>query len=355
MDGFFASPELQICRSFREACDGNGSTIIHGLPGPDPVQDFARAIAAGLLATPRRLECRFLYDSQGSDLFDRITQQPEYYLTRTETSILAAHASRIRELTGPVHLVELGSGSSKKTEHLLQAWLGRAPTACYVPVDISESALAGACSAISAAHPQVRVIGVNCEYREAFPLFAELSPALVLWLGSSIGNLAPEELRHFLGALADSMASGDFFLIGVDLVKAPWQLEAAYNDAAGVTANFTRNIFARMNRELDCAIEIDAIEHVANYDPDSEQIDIYARFTRQQTFYLAPLGMYCTIPDGEMVQTEISRKFRLKRFLPYLERFGFEIEEVFSDPHNWYALLLLRRAPRYISSQQRIA
>lgn len=347
MDTFFASPEMQICRSFREACSGTGSTILPRLPGTDAVLDFARSTAYGLLSTPRRLESRFLYDAQGSALFEAITGQPEYYLTRSETAILAANAGRIREITGPVTLVEFGSGNSEKTDFLLSAWLRRAPSAWYIPVDVSESALTTACNAIAEAHPQVRVIGANCDFREVFPLFAQLSPALVLFLGSSIGNLAPAEMSRFLSTMAASLGPGDFFLVGIDLVKDPALLEAAYNDAAGVTASFTRNLFARMNRELGCAIDLQSIEHVARYNPAKEQIEISARFTRRQTFTLAPLDREFTIAAGETVQTEICRKFRLDRFVDYLEQFGFETEQVFSDPQHRFGLLLLRRRPRY--------
>ena len=339
-----ASPEPQIiCRSFRDAFAGSAPVILHGRPGPDQVRDFARSTAAGLQAQPPRLECRFLYDSYGSALFEKITQQPEYYLTRTETSLLAANSCRIRELTGGVTLVELGSGSSLKTDYLLRAWLDRSARVCYIPVDVSESALAGACSTISASHSGVKVIAMNCEYQEALPLIEQVSPALVLLLGSTIGNLEPEEMSHFLKSISGSMSGNDFFLVGIDLVKEREQLESAYNDAAGVTACFTRNLFERMNREMGCLIDTDAIEHVARYDAVSEQIEIFARFTRQQTFFLAPLGQHFTIHQGQMVRTEISRKFRLRRFIPYLEQFGFMTVEIFTDELGWFALLLLRR------------
>jgi len=353
MDSFFASPDSQICRSFREACSGSGAAILRRPAGGDPVREFALAVASGLTAPPRRLASRFLYDEEGSALFDRITELPEYYLTRTEASILAACAPRICALTGPVPLLELGSGSSLKTDLLLKAWLERTPTPCYVPVDVSESALFGACRTISVRHPQVKVVGVNCEYEEAFPLCSQLGQALVLFLGSSLGNFAPAEMSRFLSLLAGSLEPGDHFLLGVDLVKEEGIIEAAYNDAQGVTAQFTRNLFARMNRELGCAIDTGAIEHLARYHAGREQVETFARFLKEQTVYLAPLDRQLTIPQGELVQIEISRKFRLDTFLPYLERFGFTTEEVFCDERNWFALLLLRRSPRYLGRSGR--
>jgi L-histidine Nalpha-methyltransferase len=350
---YFASPEMQICRRFRTACCGAGSTILHKVSPGDPVQEFADAAASGLLSAPRRLESRFLYDAEGSALFEKITRQPEYYLTATETSILSAHASSIRDLTGPIPLLELGSGSCAKIEFLLRAWLERVPETCYVPVDVSESALAGACDELAGTLPQVRVIGVNAEYHEAFPLLHQLSPALLLFLGSSIGNLAPAEMSRFLAALTASMDAGHFLLLGVDLVKERELLEAAYNDAAGITAQFTRNVFARMNRELGCSIDLDAIEHVARYHEEREQIETFAHFTRQQTVWLGPLHRQLTIPQGEMVQIEISRKFRLETLVPELRELGLAAEEIYTDPRGWFALLLLRRQPPYLSTCRR--
>jgi len=347
MDEFFASPEPQLCRSVREACLGRGPGIVRSIAGSDRVRDFAISSARGLLSLPRRLESRFLYDSAGSALFEEITEQPEYYLTRTESAILAASAARIREVTGPATLVELGSGSCCKSDLLLRAWLDQAPKLCYIPVDVSESALSGACSSISSRHPEAKVIGVNCEYREAFPVLAQLSPVLVMFLGSSIGNLTPGEMSSFVASLAASMRPGDFFLLGVDLVKERTLLEAAYNDGAGVSARFTRNLFARMNRELGCSIDVNGIEHEATYDAEKEQVEIYARFTRQQTFVVDPPGRLITIGKGEAVQTEISRKFRLDKVIADLERCFFSTEEVFTDPRRWFALLLLRRLPLY--------
>jgi L-histidine N-alpha-methyltransferase len=189
----------------------------------------------------------------------------------------------------------------------------------------------------------VRVIGVHADYRGAFPLFRELSPTVVLFLGSTIGNFAPAEMTSFLSAMAAALAPGDFFLLGIDLVKEHRLINAAYNDAAGVTAAFTRNLFDRMNRELGSDIGLDAVEHVARYHPDREQVEIAARFTREQAVRVAPLGKSFTIAKGETVQTEISRKFRLQKFVPSLEGFGFVTEEVFTDERDWFALLLLRR------------
>jgi len=343
MDGAFVAAEPKICRSFREACTVAGSTVLRGLMGGDPAEDFARSAAATLACVPRSLDSRFLYDADGSALFELITKQPEYYLTRAEASILAACSGRIREVTGPVTLLELGSGNSAKTHHLLRAWLKRDARVRYVPVDVSESTLIDAGSAINAAYRGVKVIGLNCDFQGAFPLLPLLSPVMVLLLGSTIGNFAPDLMSSFLGSLAAALSPGDFFLIGIDLVKDPALLEAAYNDKAGVTARFTRNVFARMNRELGCSLDLESIEHLARWDAEREQIEIFGRFTRKQTMRLATPGVTLTVSEGELVQTEISRKFRRERLIPYLEQFGFRAEQVFDDERGWFSLVLLRR------------
>lgn len=343
MDPFFASPEAHICRSLREACSGRGAETIRSMFSTDPVLEFAGSCARCLTSSPRRLESRFLYDAEGSALFETITRQPEYYLTRTEASILAAHAVDIRAITGPVRILELGSGSAAKTGHLLDAWLKRGEPPCYLPVDVCASALGAARRSLAKTHPSVPVVPINCEYRDAFPLLAQLTPLLVTFLGSSIGNFKPEEMESFATALAAAMHPGDFFLLGIDLVKARPLIEAAYNDEAGVTAAFTRNLFARMNRELAAGLDLDGIEHVAHYHVAREQVEIFARFTKAQSFELAPEGLRFTVSEGETVQTEICRKFRLERVVPDLERCGFITEGIFTDERRWFALLLLRR------------
>jgi len=343
------SPEITIVdgswagSALRDMLVTRGAVIIKGETNGDPVLDFACSTDAGLSMDPRRLECRYLYDTQGSALFDLITEQPEYYLTRTETNILAANACRIREITGPAALVELGSGYSVKTDYLLRAWLSCAPSVNYIPVDVSEAALCEACRAIRNVHLAARVIGVHGDYREAFPVIRELSPVVVVFLGSTIGNFEPEDEYRFLAELASSLREGDFFLLGIDLVKEQSIIEPAYNDAAGVTADFTRNLFARMNRELGSNVDLSTIEHIACYNSLREQVDIHARFSREQTIHIGPLGKNFSLARGEMIQTEISRKYCLDEYIPYLQGFGFEIEEIFTDERNWFALILMKR------------
>lgn len=338
-----ASATCTLSRDLRKALARTEMSILRGKTGTDPILDFARSAAAGLSTLPRRLDYSFLYDARGSALFDRITSQPEYYLTRTETAILAAHAHHIREITGPVSLMELGSGNSMKTDYLLRAWLSMGRPVNYFPVDVSISALRRACRAISRSCCDVRVIGVNADYFEALPLVRDVSPVMVLFLGSSIGNFEQKEMDVFFSDLSAALSPNDFFLLGIDLVKEPSLIEAAYNDAAGITAEFTRNLFARMNRELQSGIDLSVVEHAAGFNPAGDQVEIFARFARKQTIRVTPLGRRFAINEGEMIQTEICRKFRLEEFIHYTGKFGLTVAGVFSDDRKWFALLLLRR------------
>ncbi|HEY3308447.1 MAG TPA: L-histidine N(alpha)-methyltransferase [Desulfuromonadaceae bacterium] len=329
--------------TFREALADPGTTILQAKRVKDPVFDFACSTASALRSLPRQTESRFLYDARGSELFELITKQPEYYLTSIEAELLEENAKQIREATGAVTLVELGSGSSVKTDYLLRAWLAQDLEVRYIPVDVSKSALQTARRSITATHPAVQLIGINSSYQDAFPLLRETSPVMALFLGSSIGNFAPDDMFNFLRDLSAALLPGDFFLLGVDLVKEPGLIHAAYNDAAGISAEFTRNLFVRMNRELGSGIDLSSVGHVATYNPKKEQMEIFARFGSRQTVEISPLKERYIIDSGELVNTEISRKFRLHRLIPQLERFNFDTEKVFIDEREWFALILMRR------------
>lgn len=308
----------------------------------DPILDFASSVAAGLDRSPRLLESRFLYDDEGSRLYDRITRQPEYYLTRAEAAILEGDAPRIREMAGPATLVELGAGSAEKTGHLFRAWETRSSSVSYVPVDVSRSALEAVCRTMPLRHPGVTVTPLHGRFEEAFPMLAALSPVMLTFLGSTIGNMDDREMSSFLASVSAALTPEDWFLLGIDLVKEPHLIEAAYNDAAGVTERFTRNLFGRMNRELGSSIDLDQVEHVARYNEALSRVEVHARFRKAQTIEVAPLEKSYHIDAGEMIRTEICRKFRLEEFASYLEGFGLETREIFSDPGHRFALLLVQ-------------
>lgn len=334
-----------VSAKFRDAISDEGSTLLRAAELGDVAAEFAQSVVDGMSASPRSLECRFLYDAEGSALFESICEQPEYYQTRTEAALLSEHAMDIARRTGPVTVVELGSGSSIKTDHLLTAYLDHDPLVTYVPIDVSFHALQEAIERLDRHQPDVRVVGVNGRYEDAFPLLASAAPNLVVFLGSTIGNFNDAEVHAFWRKLEDHLPQGDFVLLGVDLIKSPAQLEAAYNDAAGVTAQFTTNIFARMNRELNAGLRIEGLTHEARWNPDAEQMEIDVRFTGGQVLRVAPLDREFVVEAGERIRVEISRKFDLKRVAQQVANHGFAVEASYVDAQNWFGLLLLRRAP----------
>jgi len=328
---------------FREAL-GSGAAVVRAADREDSRMAFARSVAAGLSDEPKWLHCRFLYDAEGSRLFEQITEQPEYYPTRTEAAILAEHAGDIRSTTGPVTLVELGSGYSVKTEHLLYAYSRFRDPLRYVPVDVSISALQAAKSSIAENFEEVKFTGIAGTYANAFPVFPQLSPQMIVFLGSTIGNFNEAEATAFWRSVSRHLPADDWFLLGIDLVKDVDVLEAAYNDAAGITARFTLNYFARMNRELGSDIDLSSIEHVATWNAAEERLDIRARFHADQEIYIEPLDRRFQVEAGEEILMELSRKFRIAEMTERLAHFGLHLERSFTDDRDWFALLLLRRS-----------
>jgi L-histidine N-alpha-methyltransferase len=309
----------------------------------DPVGSFAESVCEGLRKTPRELECRFLYDARGSELYEQICSQPEYYLTRTEAAILQQHAADISRETGPCHLIELGSGSSVKTDYLLSAYQARYTDVCYTPIDISATALTLAGRAIIRKRPDVQVVGIHGTYNDSFQLIGCSSPELIIFLGSTIGNFSETEEDAFWQDVGGNMQRGDYLLLGVDLVKEAALLDAAYNDAAGVTAAFTTNYFARMNRELGTAIDLDQLRHVAFFNPEKSRMEILVEFTRAQEIYIASLGERFAVAAGERLQLEISRKFRLPAVHATLASYGFEPVTSYTDAKEWFGLVLFQK------------
>ena len=308
--------------------------------------ELAASVVTGLSRRPRALESRFLYDERGSELYESITRQPEYYLTRTEAALLRRHAGAIRDTTGPVTIIELGSGSAVKTQVLLGAYVEGGAAARYVPVDVSDAALVQAAADIEQHHPTVSVVSVHGTFETAIKLLGCVSPVMGVFLGSSIANLDEDEERRFWARAAGEMKPGGFFLLGVDLVKAKQRLDAAYDDAAGVTAAFTKNLFVRMNRELGAGLDVEAIAHEAEYVPERERVEIHARFRKAQTLHVRPLKRRFRLSAGERVLVEISRKYRVETLTPRLEAAGFGVRQVFTDPAKDFALLLLQRSFR---------
>ncbi|HXC53567.1 MAG TPA: ergothioneine biosynthesis protein EgtB [Candidatus Limnocylindrales bacterium] len=309
---------------------------------PDLAREaFARSIIRGLGDNPRWLSCRYLYDEAGSTIFERITEQPEYYLTGTEEKILEREAGRIRELCGATTLVELGAGSATKTRHLLRAWT-RARRARYVPIDISRSMLSQTCAALRREFRTLTVDPLAGSYEQAVPFLRELSPLTLVFLGSSVGNFNEDELDEFFELVTANLSDGDRLLLGMDLVKDQATLEAAYNDAAGWSSKFTLNLFARMNRELGTSVDLSSLEHVARWNASKSRIDIHAKVLRPVTIDLEEWGRRFELEAGEMPLVEISRKFETGAMASVAARHGFEPIETFTDPDRLFALMLLR-------------
>jgi iron(II)-dependent oxidoreductase len=340
------SPILSAPRGWSRR-EGRGYTI-HLAPsyGEQGRLAFALALARGLDRRPRSLDPRFLYDDEGSEIFERITETPEYYQTRTENALLAEVASAVRHHLGRggATLVELGSGSSTKTRRLLTAFTAAGPTR-YVPIDISPAALEPACAALASAYPALSVEGIAASYEHGLPLVAGTSPLMLTFLGSSIGNFDRAERDRFFDMVSTRLAPADHLLVGIDLVKDPARLEAAYNDVAGWSARFTLNLFARANRELEAGIPLDVLEHVAFYDERLERIEIFARARRAFDVALPLLGRSIRVAAGEMIRTEISCKYRPEIFAADVARFGFSVERIDRDAEGLFGLVLFRRRP----------
>jgi len=311
---------------------------------PGFLREALRADAlAGLTAEPKSLPPKWFYDAQGSALFDKITELPEYYPTRAEREILRATAAGIAGQTRARTLIELGSGSSDKTRLLLDALRDAGTLRCYVPVDVSEPALVVAGRALSAEYPglEVRAVVSDFEERLGFPADGEApAPRLVAFLGSTIGNLEPGPRAAFLSRVRARLRPGDSFLLGTDLVKDPATLVAAYDDASGVTAEFNKNVLAVLNAELGADFDLDAFEHVAAWDPGAEWIEMRLRSAMAQTVHLPVIGLVVGFADDEEMRTEVSAKFRRAGVAGELAAAGFSMRSWWTDAAAQFGLSL---------------
>ena len=301
-------------------------------------------VLAGLLATPKSLPPKWFYDAHGSELFERITELPEYYPTRAERRILADHSGLIAADTGAHSLVELGSGSSEKTRLLLDALRATGALRQFVPLDVSATALRDSAAAIAADYPGLDVHGVVGDFTEHLDLLPGDRPRLVAFLGGTIGNLVPGERAKFLAGVRSVLFEGEWLLLGTDLVKDPATLVRAYDDSAGVTAEFNRNVLRVLNRELDGDFDVDAFEHVALWDAEAEWIEMRLRATRAMRVRLAALDLTVDFADGEELHTEVSAKFTRAGITAELAEAGFELTRWLTDPAGRFAVSLSRAA-----------
>jgi L-histidine N-alpha-methyltransferase len=308
--------------------------------GEEWITAFANDVRRGLLADPRALPPKYFYDARGSELFDRICELPEYYPTRTEESILARHGADIVEAADAAALVELGSGSSQKTEHLLRPLLARRGEALYVPMDFSESAVREASVRLIGEYPGLRVHGMIGDFEKHLGGLPEADGRLFAFLGGTIGNFKPDRMLFFLKRLANLLNPSDSLLVGVDLVKDHDVLEAAYDDSAGVTAEFNKNVLASINKNLGANFDLDGFEHVAFFDAENSWIEMRLRSTRKQVVRIAALDVTLSFADGDEIRTEISRKFRREAFIRDLSAAGMRLREWYTDDQARFALAL---------------
>jgi L-histidine N-alpha-methyltransferase len=297
-------------------------------------------VRTGLTATPKSLPPKWFYDERGSELFEEITRLPEYYPTRTERSILEVHAADVAARTGADTLVELGSGTSEKTRLLLDALASTGTLRRFVPFDVSESTLRGAASAIEREYDGIEVHAVVGDFEHHLELLPRGGTRVIAFLGSTIGNLAPGPRAIFLRTIAAGLEPGDALLLGTDLVKDVARLEAAYDDAAGVTAEFNRNVLRVLNRELDADFDVDAFAHVARFDADAEWIEMRLRAQGRQRVAIRRLGLDVRFDDGEELRTEISAKFRRGGVEHELAAAGLDLADWWTDPAGDFAVSL---------------
>jgi L-histidine N-alpha-methyltransferase len=269
-----------------------------------------RDVRDGLTQTPKSLPPKWFYDSVGSDLFDQITRLPEYYPTRAEAEILRARSAEIAVASGADTLVELGSGTSEKTRMLLDALRDSGSLHRFIPFDVDAGVLNAAGAAIQREYPGIEIDAVCGDFEEHLDEIPRVGRRLVAFLGSTIGNLTPGPRAAFLAALSDTLQPGDSLLLGTDLVKDVDRLVRAYDDSAGVTAKFNRNVLAVVNRELDADFDLDAFEHVARWNAEKERIEMWLRATSAQRVHVAALDLVVEFAAGEEILTEVSCKFR---------------------------------------------
>ncbi|SCL47177.1 L-histidine N(alpha)-methyltransferase [Micromonospora chersina] len=307
-------------------------------------QDLGRSlredVRAGLTATPKWLPPKWFYDARGSALFEEITRLPEYYPTRAERAVLAAHADDIAAVTGAKTLIELGSGSSEKTRLLLDAFTRHGDLGTFVPLDVSVSALRQSTAQIAAAYPGLRVRGIVGDFTRHLDRLPTGGRRLVLFLGGTIGNLLPAERAEFLTAMRAALECGDWLLIGTDLVKDPSVIVPAYDDAAGVTAEFNRNVLRVINRELGADFDPAAFRHVAVWDPQREWIEMRLRAEHPARVHV--LDLEVGFAAGEELRTEVSAKFRPEGIARELAAAGFVRQEFWTDPDGLFGVSLAR-------------
>jgi L-histidine Nalpha-methyltransferase len=322
--------------------------VVESFVGQGEERALADDVLDGLTKPFKELPPKHFYDAVGAELFDRISELPEYYPTRAERAILEQRSDEIVAATRAAELVELGSGTATKTRLLLAAMADAGTLERYVPIDVTESMVLGVADALVEEFPGLRVHGIVGDFERHLrhvPPPEPGHPRIVAFLGGTIGNFPPGSRRKLLRAMARLLRPGvDHLLLGTDLVKDPAVLEAAYNDSAGITAAFNKNVLRVINRELDADFDVDAFEHVAFFDREREWIEMRLRALRRMDVHVRRLSLEVAFAAREEVRTEISAKFTVPRLRADLAAAGLELREVLTDPEELFALSL--SAPR---------
>jgi L-histidine N-alpha-methyltransferase len=305
---------------------------------------MAADVRAGLTCPFKELSPRYFYDERGSELFERITELPEYYPTRCERAILESRSDEIVAAAEPCTLIELGSGSAAKTRVLLDAMAAAGCLETYCPVDISEQITRDTARRIAEEYAGIDVRGLVCDFELDLERLPVGGPRMIALLGGTIGNFAPQQRAGFLRRVCNLLGPEDTFLLGTDLVKDRETLEAAYDDSQGVTAEFNKNALAVVNRELDADFDLDLFEHRAYWDPENLWVDIRLRSVARQVVHIAALDLTVTFDAGEEMRTEISTKFAREGLAGIYAEAGLVMASWWTDPEGLYALSLARPA-----------
>jgi dimethylhistidine N-methyltransferase len=339
---FFSAREAPLWRleepSIWTRIDGHG------------LEDPAQCVMKTLWDQPRWLEAFHLYDERGSELFEQICELPEYYLTRTENTILEQHAGAIIEAAPAQCIVELGAGFSKKTVHLLTEQTRRRKRTIFAPIDVSISGLRASRDAVAREFPNVEFHGLHARYEEGFCSIDKALPTLFVFLGSTIGNFNPPAFVRFFTELADAMGAEDYLLLGADRVKDSNILEPAYDDAQGLTAEFILNVFAHINRLTGSNFEKAAMRYHSWFNPEQSQIEMSAIATADRRIDFPAFEASFDWQKDEKILVEISRKFDPRRLVEQFRFFDLRGAGHFTDPQEWFSLLLFKKDGR---SQER--
>src|SRR5919197_5755679 len=320
--------------------------LVESFVGPGDERSLADDVLDGLTRPFKELPPKHFYDAVGAELFDQICDLPEYYPTRAESAILDARSADIVAATGAADLVELGSGTAAKTRILLRAMAETGTLRRFVPVDVTESMVLTCADELVEEFPDLRVHGIVGDFERHLGHVPppDHGPRVIAFLGGTIGNFIPGSRRRFLRAVGKLLRPGvDHLLLGTDLVKDPAILEAAYDDSAGITARFNRNVLHVVNRELDADFDVEAFDHVAFFDRERQWIEMRLRAQRRMDVHVGKLGLKVAFAPREELRTEISAKFTTHRLRGDLAAAGLELHEVLTDPDDLFALSLSAR------------